>query len=215
MATNWTIRIFKSWAVADLSRSWVNNYELVSAGDLSPLDMVPVLNTLVAAEKTIHYDKINFIQATISTWQPDSKPYNPLSFLTVPLSGQGSAATGALQLLDSNVCFLMRFQADLGRSGRRFYRGALSETDVDATPTGGFQFAGGLAAVDAGGGMSSFRTALAPLLPSGAGLAKLHLLGKGITFPSTARPVTSVHTGGIVINRRNHRYFDRATPAFG
>lgn len=209
-STNWTIRIFKAWNTTDLSRSWVNNYEINTSSALNPPDLVPVLNTLVAAEKVIHWNFINFLQATISTWEPDSKPYNPLSFLTVPLSGGGSAgAPTAATVLDSNVCLMVRFQADTGRSGRRFYRGQLDEPNVDTQGDGKFVLASTSGFLDSGANMNSFRTALAPLLPGGAGIGKLMLMYAKPGITSVQRAVTAIHTGGIVVNKRNHRYFDR------
>lgn len=209
--TNWTIRIFKSWGAADLSRAWVNNYEINTTTALNPPDLVPVLNTLVTAEKILHQPEVQFLQATISTWEPDSKPYNPLAFLTVPLSGVGGwARTAGDDPLDSNVCFMVRYQADTGRSGRRFYRGCLTEAHVTIGGDARFQLTSTSGFGDTGAGMTSFRSALAPLLPGGAGVGKLMLMYGKPGIVSVQRAVTSVHTGGVVVNRRNHRYFDRA-----
>lgn len=214
-ATSWIIRIFKSWGVADMTRSWVNNYELVSGAAAYPADMVPVLNTLVAAEKLIHYTPIQFLQATIATWEPEGRGnYDPNTFVTVALSGAGSVAIAAGdELADSNVCLMVRLTADAGRTGRRFYRGSLSEANVTTNSAGISGLASGSTMGDTGSSMAAYRSALAPLLPGGAGVAKLTLIGRNKAGVLYMRPVTGVHTGGVVVNRRNHRYFDRH--AFG
>jgi hypothetical protein len=209
-STNWTIRIFKSWGSNDLSRAWANNYEVNTTQALNPPDLQPVVDTLVAAEKTIHMNNIQFIQATISTWEPDSKPYNPLSFLTVPLAGTGSSTPNAGDdMLDSNVTLMIRYQATTGRSGRRFYRGLLTEAAVNSTSQGYFQLIGGAAWGPTGTIITNVRTQLAPLLPGGNGIGKLMLMYAKPGVSSVQRAVTAVALGGVVINRRNHRYFDR------
>lgn len=207
--TNWTIRIAKSWSARDLTRSWVNTYELVSGAPASPTDLIPVLSTLVAAEKTLHRNLVQFLQGTISTWVPDSKPYTGLNFVTVEQSGTGNLGLSSGDTLDSNVCFVVKFTAPTGRQGRRFYRGCLSEDDNITSSDGHFNLAGTSGFIDTGAVMSNFRTALAPVLPGGNALAQLYLFGKGLTFPSTARAVNGVRSGGITVNKHNHRYFDR------
>lgn len=212
--TNWIIRSFKSYGSRDMTRSWVNNYELVSPAPIGPLDMIPAANAIVAAEKALHNASVNFLQVTISTWKADSKPYDPTSFVTVAQSGTGSVSITGQEMLDLNVCLMVQFTASTGRQGRRFYRGVLFESDVNANTSGTFTLVAGDTFADTGTFFGQFRSALAPVLPGGAGPAQLYLLGKGITFPTTARPVTAVHPGGVVVQKRNHKYYDRQN-AFG
>lgn len=213
-STNWVVRIFKAWGTRDLDRAWTNTYELVTGTALAPTDLMPAADTLVAAEKALHTDAAQFIQYTISTWENEPGSYDPSSFVTVSTSGIGSRTIGANEALDSNVTLTVQFTAATGRQGRRFYRGVLFESDVNANANGRFAILTNSTIADTGTVMVAFRNALAPLLPGGAGIAKLFLLGKGTTFPTTARPVTGVHTGTVTTNRRNHRYFNRIT-AFG
>jgi hypothetical protein len=210
-STNWTIRVFKSWVAADLTRAWVNNYELVSDVSRGPEEMVSVVNTIVAAEKGIHLTQVQFLQATVSTWENEPGTYDPLSFLTVPLSGAGGVtATAPSNPLDSNVCLFLRYQATTGRSGRRFYRGCLQEQDVDVGGDGRFIVAAAATWLGPTGGViTGFRTSMAPLLPGGNGIAKLALMYAKPGISSVQRAVTAINIGGIVISKRNHRYFDR------
>lgn len=201
----YTVRIFKSWGARDASRRWVNNYE-IEAGTAALTSLGAVANDIAAAEKLIHQTTVQFLSYSVSTWEPDSHPYNPLSFVTGELSGTGALAA-ASQLLDSNVCFLVKYQAATGRSGRRFYRGCLAEQDVEPAGDGSFTVSPGSNFQDAGGAMTSFKNALAPYLAGGTNATKIILAGNSAS--SIQRIVTAVKSGGVVVNRRNHRYFDR------
>jgi hypothetical protein len=66
---------------------------------------------------------------TISTYVPDSEPYNPNSFVTINLNLRGQTAFSA-DVLPLNVCVFARRNVLVGRSGKAFYRGYLSEPDV-------------------------------------------------------------------------------------
>jgi hypothetical protein len=201
------IRIFKSWGARDESRRWVNNYEIeAGAATLTSLDTVA--NALASAEKLIHMGNVNFLSATISTWEPDSQPYNPLSFRTIELSGIGTKNVAGVTTLSSNVCFVVKYQATTGRNGRRFYRGCLTEADVESGGDGSFTLTAAGPLLDAGADFTAFKTAMAPYLSGGANATKIVLAGaSGI---GVQREVSALKSGGVSINRRNHRYFDRA-----
>lgn len=204
------VRIFKSWGGRVADRRWVNNYEIDSGATLlGGLDAV--VNDLVAAERIIHVPTVNFLSATISTWAPDSVPYNPDAFRTLELAGVGSRAAPAGDLLDSNVCYMVQFQCSTGRSGRRFYRGVLGEADVQIGGDGRFTLVPASALDNGGATFVAFQGALAPRLSAGAAAEKVVLVHSGGPSPSVVRGVSALKVSGVIANKRNHRYFDRAS----
>lgn len=205
----YTIRIFKSWGGRYPDRRWVNNYE-VDSSVTGVAGLSAAAGAIAAAEKIIHLDLVNFLSATVSTWEPDGVPYNPDSFTTLELSGTGSRATASQQSIDSNVALKVNFQPTTGRSGRRFYRGCLIETDVVGLGDLSFTFEAASPVADSGSAMASFKTAMAPYLAGGADPTKIVLAYSGAGSGSVVRGVASLKAAGISINRRNHRYFDRA-----
>lgn len=213
---NFIARVYKSWGVQDYERRWVNTYELASDSALAPAMATSILNALAAAESNLYFNNVRFLTATLSTWTPDSDPYNPNSFFTLELSG-GGARAGGVDILDSNVCLVIKKQADLGRSGRLFYRGALAEGDVEVGGDGRFRIAATSPVAAGGAVMTSYMSAMAPFLSGNVGGADnltLRLIGQSTTSQGVVvthdRAVTALKVGGVTINRRNHRYFDRA-----
>lgn len=205
------IRIFKSWQARDPERRWVNNYEAHSDEVVAPDAFESMMNDIVAAEKLIHLLPVQFLSATISTWEADSVPYNPSSFFTYELAGGGGrgGAADVVQALDSNVCYLVKRQTHGGKSGKLFYRGCLEEADVQMGGDGRFVFTAGTGlATPASPEFAAYATAMAPHLSVGAGGEKMALISM-IGVNQVARLVESLAVGGITINRRNHRYFDR------
>jgi hypothetical protein len=209
------IRVFKSWQVRDVERRWVNTYEVEHTG-ASPADLIETANDIADAERLIHRDAVQFLSATISTWEPDSKPYNPLAFTTVELTGTGAVLVSTGQPVDSNVCFVVKREATLGRSGRLFYRGCLLESDIE---TGGdlrVKLTPGTGLAQGGANFGAFVTAMQPMMATTGAPARLILIQNPSTPGEVAeagpyRYVTSLKSAGVTINRRNHRYFDRAS----
>lgn len=204
----YTVRIFKSWAARDPERRWSNVYEIQSAST-SPGALDATIDTIVLAERQIHANQVNFLEATVSTWAADSHPYNPTTFYTRELSAVGTANPSPATWLDSNVCFLVKLGAGLGRSGRRFYRGCLTESDVETQGDGRWTLSAGSVMLQAGANFAAYRTQLSPMLSDGAGADKLVIAsGHGAT-PTFVRQIFTLTSSGVVINKRNHRYFDK------
>lgn len=213
---NYTISIFKAWGARDAASRWVNSYEIQSTG-LSPsaAELLTISGDLVAAERAFHLSSVQFLESRISTWAPDSHPYNPNAFTAVALSGTGARVAGTDDPLDINVSLFVKFAAATGRAGRRFYRGVLVEGDVAVS--------GNLRATPVGTSIANvvtaLKTALTPYLSSGTSAnGKLVMIGRYLvskgpppvyTDPDT-RFVSDIVMGGVVINRHDHRFFNRA-----
>jgi hypothetical protein len=124
------LRIIK-YHVANPDRKWANSYELHAhaPGDDSTLNAVA--SAFVLFEQTIHNPLIIFDRYLLSTWEADSKPYNPASFISTPI---GTAGTGpdVTNLIGLGQAFSVARVPSSGRFGHIFYRGVLTEDHVSA-----------------------------------------------------------------------------------
>lgn len=207
-----TIRIFKSWSVRDPERRWVNSYEFSSSTLTSPAAMAPIMDQLVIAEKAIHLPDVQFLSGTISTWLPDSHPYDPDAFNTYELTGAGARSTAgatANSALDSNACYLVKRECTSGRSGKLFYRGCLLEQDVESGGDGRWSLTAGGIMTQGGSAFAGYLAAMADFLVAAEGEAAMALISQieGVTH---IRAIANLVVGRVTFNRRNHRYFDRA-----
>lgn len=113
-------------------RKWGNNYELQATADGVTSDLVTAATRLVDMEEDLHFDNTRFDRVRISTWEPDSVPYDPTVFVSLPLSSSGNRPTSGIELNAINVCWhVARFPLS-GRFGSLYYRNALSESDTIA-----------------------------------------------------------------------------------
>jgi hypothetical protein len=210
-----TIRIFKSWGARDADRRWVNTYELFSTVHGSPDAMLPTLVAIVDAERHLHLTDVQFLSGTVSTWVPDSQPYDPDAFVTQELVGHGSRGNGVPPnptALDSNVCLQVKRQCTTGRSGKLFYRGCLLEGDVEMGGDGRFTLTAGSTIIAGGADWVAYTTAMAPFLNAAEGADALSLIS-AVAGGQRVRPVDALIPRGVTVNRRNHRYFDRGAHA--
>lgn len=208
---DFTIRVFKAFRSRAIERAWSNSYEIVT-GESGPADLTDIAGSIVTAERAIHLTDVEFLQYTISTWAPDSHPYNPASFLTVGLSvtgNRGNVPPPNTNALDYNVCFVVKRNAATGRTGRLFYRGCLLETDVEMGGDGRFTMSTGSGLLQGGAQFTPYLAALSSYLGvtgAGPGLALI-----GVSGATTHRRfIGSLSSGGVTVNKKNHRYFDRA-----
>jgi len=127
------LRIIKSYTT-NPSREWSNSYEFVanSAGGIGVWDAL--ISSFVTYEQTLHNTFTAFIRATVSTWQPDSVPYDPDNFISQDLTGNGTRdTTGELEPITTTLD--VKRISQVGRQGHIFYRGVLSQADTSA-PSG-------------------------------------------------------------------------------
>lgn len=211
------IRIFKSWNVVDEENYWVNEYEFAS-DDLSPVDEAAraIVNTLVAAERRIHLPGVNFFKAVVSTWTPDGQPYNPFSFVSFPLDvvGQRSATGDAL---DANVCFFVKKQVVSGRYGKLYYRGCLTEADVQPRGDLSFALTPGSTINQGGTAWEAYEADMNELITGLTGGADFAIIGQvksnNPNVPGTIyrRAVTGLVPAGVSIVDTNHKWYNRSS----
>ena len=195
--------------------TWVNNYEVQAVDAAQGTEaLVVAMQGIVAFERAFHLPLTAFDRVVISTWLPDSQPYNPDNLMTLQLNGaRGTRSTGSNSTLDERQpleAVLWAHRSSLsGRAGKMFYRGCLVEMDVNAP-------AGELSETtinDPVGIRQTFdQAATLPqfsyLVGGGEpGEVRLVLVSKDGT---SVRPVYSLGLRGVNIIKRNHRYFDRS-----
>lgn len=207
------VRIFKSWGARDPERRWVNTYEFNGTTLASPPEYEAIVSALLEAEMVIHLTDVQFLEATVSTWLPDSHPYDPDAFATFDLDSHGLRGNDPPpnnNALDSNVCLLVKRKAHTGRSGKLFYRGVLLETDVQMGGDGRFTLTPGTNIYPGGAAEVSYQGAMEAFLSGGEGDAALSLISK-IGATTHIRAVEQLVFSAVTVNSRNHRYFDRHT----
>lgn len=129
-----TARLYKRYG----SLTWANNYEFRAREDVpfaqtSLIDLTIALRNL---EQPIYPSFIRLDRVVISTYEPDSLPYNPDSFVTIPINEAGGAgfSTNAMPL---EYCLFVRRVVPSGRPGKLLYRGVFEEntvTTIDLRP---------------------------------------------------------------------------------
>lgn len=117
--------------VFDVSDPFSSTYEL-NSGE-TPLEST-VAKTLILqvslAEATVLWAGVQFVSGVISTWEPDSKPYDPDALFTRALSGTGLRAGNQNDLYDQDEVYKLTREPASGRAGVIQLRGALFKSDV-------------------------------------------------------------------------------------
>ncbi len=191
-----TVRSYKQY----LATQWANTYEIrCTDDDAERSDLVNAALAIVNAERAIHLNFVNFFRAVISTYQPDSRPYNPSSFTTIDFSLQGQVSSSGSNSLPLTTCVFARFTAEGGRSGKRFYRGCLTEGDVDFGMKGHFIF-------------QSRRDVIQAAIGALSGIFSPYfemVLARGTPTPTNVRRVSLISIAEQTSHRKlDNRYFD-------
>jgi hypothetical protein len=122
-----TVRVYKAFGAL----VWANNYEFRATQDVpfAQTAIFDLVNRLVDLERPLYPNYIRLDRAVVSTYQPDSRPYNPDAFTTVPINLFGNAAfsTDAMPI---EYCVFVRRVVASGRPGKLLYRGVLEENAV-------------------------------------------------------------------------------------
>lgn len=126
-------RVFKALG-ANPDNVWVNNYEAVALVAGAEGALLTMGNALVTFEKQFHHDAVQFQRLVISTWEPDSVPYDPAAFISVSLSGNGNVGP-VTDLVSLDKALSVARVCAFGRVGHLFYRGVLEEAEV-SSPAG-------------------------------------------------------------------------------
>lgn len=199
------LRIIK-YHSANPDRKWANSYELHahSPGDTSVLQAVA--SAFVLFEQEMHNPLIIFDRYLLSTWEADSKPYNPDVFLSFPL---GTAGTGpdVTNLIGLGQAFNVARIPTSGRFGHLFYRGVLTEDHVSAPA--GKSILTSLPAMQAivDGAIVASEVATYMEVDNAVGITLAMVSPTGEDF----RNVTTLSASGVSNLPQDHAWFNRTT----
>lgn len=203
----YTLKTWKAWNSTDLEDAWSNSYEFQSSLIPAEANFQELVDQVISAERAIHLPFINFIQATVSTYERESEVYDPFSFVTYPLEGVGLRVTGGADPMADNVCLYVRRKVASGRNGKLFYRGVLHEADVTASAKGRFRLVGGAL----GPGTAEYQAYMLNMqnFLGGGEEGKMQLIGEDDKGQLQVRNVLALVPAGVKLNKRNHKFFNR------
>lgn len=200
-----TLRVIKSH-LNNPDNKWANSYEFRAVVGGSEDELLELGIAVVMFEQALHQIAINFDRLLISTWAPDSKPYNPESFISSTLTGVGQAVTSSDGIGLHNTLSVTR-QCAFGKFGHLFYRGCLEETQVSAPAgksilTSKATIQGQIEAALTASNLDGY-IGLTPTAPFG-----LVMVGAS---SGTARAVMSLRAQGVSAVPMDHAWFNRTT----
>lgn len=202
--TRFTCRV-RSSLVSNPRVRWFNTWEIraTSDGDITTIDSI--IGSIVAFHYEVSYNYVRVDEATMSTWEEDSHPYNPLGFKTVVYNQIGANALGTLLPVALRQTLFCKRLTESGLPGKLFLRGALANEDI-------FTYDGEWALVDVS---AQEEVVQAALLASGLtnhmnGLASDDWAICTIGNDGETRWVTSLAPVQTSDVKLNHKYFDRA-----
>jgi hypothetical protein len=113
---------------------WVNTYEFKALDSVSEGALLVLGTILVQFEQALHLASTIFDRLLISTWEEDSKPYDPNVFVSTTLTGIGLNPSASVPISLEQPLVVTR-AASTGRVGHLFYRNVLTE-DIVSAPAG-------------------------------------------------------------------------------
>lgn len=199
------IRTFKSLGTSPMTK-WSNSYEFEATESGEEGDLRAAAAALLGFEQQIHTTQVVFDYATISTWVPDSIPYNPEEFM-VQNYGQQVGEYAPTTPAPLTICLFARRETRYGRAGKVFYRSALGLEEL--------QYDGGVLAL---AGDAPIRMAWTVALSTstitnyweGAAPVQMRLIG----YPKNATaftvvPVEAMNIAGVSEVQLKHAWFNR------
>ena len=191
-----TVRIYKRLE----GQEWANSYEVQAAvASSDPTIMIGNLqNWLIGLERSIHLTDVFFDRITVSTYQPDSRPYDPTRFVSLPIFQQGQRARSG-DALTLAICLFVRREVRFGRSGKLLYRGVLQEADV-----AGYRSALMTQSIN------SLQNAINTAWSARPASWRL-VMASGTPTPTDVREVVNLGVSAFTtVKKLDNRYFDRA-----
>jgi hypothetical protein len=193
-----TVRLYKQFA----GYLWANNYEVEAVQDINnpAVALEALVTRLVALERPLHIPAVVIDRATVSTYVPDSVPYNPNALATFPIVTFGTRTISS-DALPLEICLFVRRNVAFGRDGRLLYRGCLSEADMEVR---------GLRPIMTSSAIGSLQGIINSWSATGLGSQFRLVMASGLPVPTSVRPVASLQVADrIVVKKFNNRYFRR------
>jgi hypothetical protein len=201
-----TVRTYKTLGVSRLA--WANSYEIRNVGSYIGGDtVIQVIDTLSnifkSFERSVLHARYTFDRIVFSTYVEDSKPYNPYTFVSVPVNLPGQYNLASATALPLELCTLVKRSVPFGRQGNILYRGIVVASDADIGSAGTTIKSARLQQIQQA--VDSFLAAL-----QGQGFSLVMASGKGQVDLTTLRDVTSLSVkADMRFKKLNNRYFDK------
>lgn len=202
--TGYTIRLYKK-LTTNPSIVWANTYEMQKINSSVPNlgDFSNMVAALTTFEGTMALTDVQFDRAVVSSHVPDGEPYDPTTFVTIPIIDTfGTRVVGGDEREPLNIVLFVRKDVEFGRTGKLYLRRSLSENDVTA-PSGEVALSPNSAV------QTLFYTALQYLdayVQGDATQFRMAMLAQG----QPIRLVSSLTLAGARVVKYNNRYYDRA-----
>jgi hypothetical protein len=193
-----TVRIYKQFA----GYLWANNYEVAATTNVPDpvVALQELADRLVTLERNIHLRGVFIDRVTISSYAPDSQPYDPDTLATFPYTLEGVRNYNG-EAVPLELCLFVRRNTNFGRDGRLLYRGCLSEGDITAPS---------FRSLLTSAARSSFQSILDTWQQQGPGSVWVLVMASGTPNPTSIRRVISLQASEkVVVKKFNNRYFRR------
>lgn len=197
------IRTFKYWE-GNYDREWVNNYFIIAMVDATQAGLSSSAEAIMNFERNLMDTRVTTARTVISTYLPDSDPYDGNEFYTIPYEGNGIRTPGLLgDILPLTDVRFVRFAPALGRTSFLGYRASIYEGEVNAA-SGRREFDDVVVQNALIAGLVDSH--LSYILPGGDGVFQLC---SGSTSP---RPIISVASGRPGYLPMKHKYYNVGSP---
>jgi len=193
-----TARVYKQFG----GYAWANNYEIQATQDITnpATSLENLAIRLQQLEVNLYYTYVIIDRITISTYVPDSQPYNPNTLATFPFSVPGTRTLSS-DATPLEICLFVRRNTVFGRDGRLLYRGCLNESEVGTL---------GLRPVLTSSAVSFYQSIITNWSTVGLGAEWRFVLASGAPIPTNIRPVSNLQVSEkVVIKKFNNRYYRR------
>lgn len=192
-------------SVAGTRIRWANNWYVRFRTDVTVGQYTSFADSLASFHSRMLLSPFRVEYVRISTFTPDTDPYNANEFVTVPVSYDGfRSATG--QPLANDVCLFVTRNVWAGRQGKLFFRGFLTEDDI--TSAQGRFVLNNVSAIENYIQGSLNATGLQTFIASPPNNPIVIVMPPRNTIP--AREITGLSVKGVSVNKQDRRYYDRS-----
>jgi hypothetical protein len=142
MATNYQFRVYMNYDVRP-SDDWTTTFEYANLpDDISSGIITTTADGCVAAIQQCLLGNAIIDRVVVSTWQPDSTPYDPETVRTISYGVFGDVEFTLTDPVDDTLCWFIRRNVETGRTGKIQLRGTILVDQLVST-SGAWQFSTG------------------------------------------------------------------------
>lgn len=184
---------------------WFNTWECRSTSSGGIDDITALAGKIEQFHALLSWEYVTIDEVAVASWEPDSHPYNPLTFVTYAYNEQGVQALGLRLPVALRQTLFLKRTVVAGLQGKLFLRGVLTNEDL-AYGDGEWQLASPSALqVDVNNAITT--SEMSELMLGIDGLQfSLCMMGDA----GETRFLEGLTVGGTSDVKLNHKYFDRA-----